>query len=305
MIDDEMFAERLSGWADQVVPRFEVDPDQVVRRARSRRPVTRSATVTAAAVTVAVAGVWAAPGTAWESLVQRPAQWSVGGPGHERPTAAPTTPAPESSPSASTAPTYWYSRIETTWPDVTQVRETWSSRVLPGLTIADGDLTQPVAFGPRDVLGRFRIDGEWVDMLRDPAALPTDAEDLAAVLRDSVEPDRRQGTDDQKIFGMVRDLLVLGGLLPADLRLALWDVAARLSGAEVADGDDSTGRAGRVLVYTAEHGQVRFVGDPATGLLLEMDESWGRTVYLEQRETQEIPVQPTIEMAGCVAWESC
>ncbi|WP_082495249.1 sigma factor [Cellulomonas sp. Leaf334] len=33
--------------------------------------------------------------------------------------------------------------------------------------------------------------------------------------------------------------------------------------------------------------------------------AYARVVYVEQRETHEIPVQPTIEMAGCVAWESC
>jgi len=39
--------------------------------------------------------------------------------------------------------------------------------------------------------------------------------------------------------------------------------------------------------------------------LLELDEPWGRTVYVEQRETQDIPLQPTIEMSGCIAWETC
>ena len=43
MIDDETFAERLSGRADLVAPRFEIDPARVVRRARTRRTVTRSA----------------------------------------------------------------------------------------------------------------------------------------------------------------------------------------------------------------------------------------------------------------------
>ena len=278
MTDDETFAHRLSARADRVVPTFAIDPERVARRARTRRMATRSASVTAAAVAVVVAGAWAAPGVGWEVFPHRPQQWA---PASNDP---PPAPVPDATPSASAVPLYWYSKTETTTSDEgTVVRETWSSRELPGVWIIDGDLTQPGAGGPHNVLGRFRIDGVWVDMLRDPAALPTDAGSLAGVLHDSVEPDRRQGTDDQKVFGMVRDLLMEGGLLPADLRLALWDVAAQLPGAQVADGEDSAGRSGRALEYAADDGHTRWVGDPATGLLLERDEPWGRTVYVEQR----------------------
>lgn len=308
-MSDETFADRLRARADLVVPAFDVDPERVVRRARTRRAVSRSVALTVTAAVVVVAGAWAAPGLGWDPFPRRGPAWSGAASWTDgaapTPHATSTTSAAPTAPTTPTVPTYWYARTETTTSDGTHVRETWSSTERAGLWIDDGDLTAPGAFGPRDVLGRFRIDGQWVEMLRDPAVLPTSPAALAAVLYASIEPDRAQGTDDQKVFTRVHDLLMSGGTLPADLRLALWDVAAGLPGAAVADGEDSTGRSGRVLEYRAHEGDVRWVGDPSTGLLLERDEPSGRTVYVEQHATQEIPLEPTIEMAGCLTWETC
>ncbi len=53
--------------------------------------------------------------------------------------------------------------------------------------------------------------------------------------------DRRSGTDEDKVFGMITDLLSYDpGLLPQDLRTALWRAAALLPDVEVTSGTDST-----------------------------------------------------------------
>ena len=147
-------------------------------------------------------------------------------------------------------------------------------------------------------------------MLQDPALLPTDGPGLAAVLRASVQPEARNGSDDDKVFEMADDLLEIAGVLPQDLRLAVWDAATTVPGATTSVGSDSLGRSGDVLQYTRTDGtKVRFVRDASTGLLLEVSYSvFGGDavrVYLEQKTVTDIPVEPTLENSGCTSWATC
>jgi hypothetical protein len=311
MSTDEDFVQHLRARADAAAPAVDVRTDRVVPRARRRRAWTRTAGTGAVAL-IAVTGV--VVGQSWAD-----APWRTGG---EQvlpaATASPTTgasPAPTAVPSpdptgttsgtAQGAAPYWYTLI--TGPDGGGERfESWESPDRPGLLLWDGDLANPAATGPTTVIGRFRIDGEWVDMLRDPSALPSDPVALEAVLRDSVEPDRRSGTDDEKVYGMAYDLLNDSpGWLPTDLLLATWQVAGSLPGSTVAPGQDALGRPGEVLTRPgAENGPDRLVIDPATGLLLEMN-SGDAVRVIQQGPADTVPVEPTLEMAGCTAWESC
>jgi hypothetical protein len=311
MSTDDDFTRHLRDLADSATPTVDVQTDRVVPRARRRRALTRSAGAGAVGM-VAVVGVlvghgWAdAPWRTDDGLVLPAA---TGTPtADESPAPTPeSTPAPTQTTSgtAQGAAPYWYTLI--TGPDGGGERfESWQSPDRPGLLVWDGDLANPAAMGPTTVIGRFRIDGEWVDMLRDPSALPTDPVALEAVLRASVEPDRRSGTDEDKVYGMAYDLLNNSpGWLPTDLLLATWQVAGSLPGSTVAPGQDSLGRAGEVLTRPGtENGSDRLVIDQATGLLLEMNSGDGIRV-IQQGPADSVPLEPTLEMAGCTAWETC
>lgn len=323
MSTDDEFARDLRSRVDAAAPTIDVRLTGVVPRARRRRAWTRAAGAGAAGGLV-LAGVLV--GQAWAG-----APWSthtLAGPATTGEPVATGEPSAEASPAATAAEDardaaeaaadaalrdgtaqgaapYWYTLI--TGPDGTGERfESWTSPDRPGLLVWDGDLANPAALGPSNVLGSFRIGGEWVDMLRDPAALPTDPAALEQVFRDSVEPDRRSGTDDDKVYGMVYDLLDGSpGWLPTALLQAAWEVAGSLPGSTVVPGVDSLGRAGEVLTRPGtENGADRLVVDPATGLILEMDSGDGVRV-LQQSPADTVPLEPTLEMAGCTAWESC
>lgn len=323
MSTDDEFARHLRSRVEAAAPTISVDTARVVPRARRRRAWTRAAGAGAAGGLV-LAGVLAAQ--AWAG-----APWSthtLAGPAGAGTPAATAEPTPDPSAEATAAEDardaaeaaadaalragtaqgaapYWYTLI--TGPDGTGERsESWTSPDRPGLLVWDGDLTNPAAKGPTSVIGRFRIDGEWVDMLRDPTALPTDPVALERVFRDSVEPDRRGGTDDEKVYGMAYDLLNNSpGWLPTALLQAAWEVAGSLPGSTVVPGEDSLGRPGEVLTRPNEqNGPSRLVVDPATGLILEMN-SGDAVRVLQQAPADSVPLEPTLEMAGCVAWETC
>lgn len=313
MNDD--FTQRLRERADAAAPQIDVDTSTVLSRGRRRRTARRSATGLAVAATL-VTGGWVAQAAPWMPSADpvRVATWGEDGSPADTgtPSAEPTAAVeneqveeyggPDGVPSGS----WWYERSEGDG----EVMEVWSSREQPGLLVWDGDLTTATGIGPKNTLGRFRIDGEWVDMVRDPAMLTTDPVALADVLYASVEPDVRTGTPDEKVAGMVRDLLAEGGLLPAELRHAVWTVGTRLPGVQVREAEDSTGRPGEVLEYTQDGAPSALVRDPVTGLLLEeamylgTDDAWSR-VYLEQRVADTVPVEPTLENAGCADWSTC
>ncbi|HQY34416.1 MAG TPA: hypothetical protein PLS68_10660 [Actinotalea sp.] len=300
---DEDFAQALRDRAHAVAPHIAVDTGRVVPRARRRRAVARGAGSLALAAVMAGGG-WVAQAQPWSTAAPGTTALPVGGGAPETPSAGPTA-------TAVAPPTveepFWYTLAQISSADGTRSEqaESWLSRELPGLLVTDGDLATATGVGPRDVVGRFFLDGAWVDMLRDPTALPTDAAALEGVLRASVEPDRRSGTDDEKVFGMARDLLLDGGLLPVELRRAAWDVAAGLPGVTVTDGSDSTGRAGSVLAYPTGGSVSTLVADPLTGLLLEQSTGDGFTTYLEQGSVVAPPVEPTLDNAGCVSWATC
>ncbi|WP_024285474.1 hypothetical protein [Cellulomonas sp. KRMCY2] len=312
---DEDFARTLRMRLDAVAPRLDVDTTRVVPRARRRRAVVRGLGTFALAAVVAGGG-WAAQARPWSSWAAAPPAALVG------PVPTPSvTPTAEPDPTPSVAPvvqptvlagTYWYTLRQSSYAGDEHQEESWLSRDEPGLLVTDGDLTTATGVGPRDVIGRFRIDGEWIDMLRDPALLPVDPTALEDVLRASVEPDRRSGTDDDKVFGMARDLLLDGGLLPVGLRQAAWAVAAGVPGVTASDGADSTGRTGEVLEHTADGVVTTLVRDPETGLLLEessddlegSSDDWSST-YLDQRLVEDVPVEPTLENSGCTSWATC
>lgn len=309
MSTDDDFVQHLRARADAATPSVDVRTDLVVPRARRRRAWTRTAGAGAVAL-VAVTGV--VVGQSWADAPWRTGAELVLPAATASPTTAPSpAPAPSASPTTTTSGTvqgaapYWYKLFTT--PDGSGERsESWLSPDRPGLLVSDGDLTTAAATGPSNVIGRFRIGGEWVEMLRDPSALPSDPVALEAVLRDSVEPDRRSGTDDDKVYGMTYDLLNDGAhLLPSDLLLAAWQVAGSLPGSTVEPGQDSLGRSGEVLTRPGtQNGSERLVIDPATGLLLEMNSGDAARV-IQQGPADGVPVEPTLEMAGCTSWETC
>lgn len=308
---EEEFAQALRARLDAVVPPFEIDTTGVVPRARRHRTRVRSVGA-AAAVAVLAGGGWFVGTDQWAPTV-------VAGPGPAPTTSSAvpsTTPTPTSEPSAQPTPTesatpdrsWWYVRTETTTTSQEYTQETWSSRSIPGLLVADGDLTTAGGTGPKDVLGSFVVDGVRYEMLRDPDLLPTDGEALAGVLRASIEPDRGSGSDDDKVVAGAVELLRGGGLLSVELRRAAWEAALTVPGVVPSAGSDSRGRPGEVLEYTQSDGTTRkVVRDPGTGLLLEEDTSEENrvVVYVEQRTVTEVPVEPTLENAGCTSWSTC
>ncbi|GEA86801.1 hypothetical protein [Cellulomonas cellasea] len=302
--DDD--AQDLLARLDAVVPRIGVRTSRVIPRARRRRALRRTVGTLVLAGVVAGTG-WVAQAQPWSprTVTLLPAQ----------PTAeAPSAPA-EPTPTAAADPAdgspippgaWWYTLNRSTGPDgEVSTSETWISPHQPGLGASNGDYANADSFGPRQVIGTFVIDGERVEMLRDVSRLPTDPAALEQVFRASIEPDRRSGTDDEKVYGMAYDLLIQSGL-PEGLRHAAWAVAAGLPGTTVTSGSDATGRPGEVLDRPgAENGAPHLVRDPATGLLLELGSGLTTTVVVEQRLVHSLPVEPSLENSGCTAWESC
>lgn len=210
---------------------------------------------------------------------------------------------------------YWHVLAEVRAADgtVTETRESWSSRERPGVVVSDGDLDGAAVSGPKAVLGGFVVDGVHVEMLAEPAYLPTDPAALAAVLRASVQADiaddRGVGTEDDRVIERVVGLLTeQGGLLTQDLRLALWQAAGTVPGAVVTAATDPGGRSAARLEYTPSSGGTeRLFVDPATVLeLARSDADSGETVVvLEQGPASTIPRQPTLAWSGCAHWQSC
>lgn len=328
MSTDDEFARRLRDRVDAAAPTIDVHLTGVVPRARRRRAWTRAAGAGAAGGLV-LAGVLV--GQAWAG-----APWSthtLAGPaGTGTPVATVT---PEPTPDGSTAPAdaqaaedaraaaeaaadaalrygtaqgaapYWYTRVEATYDGPTETAETWSSTERPGLLAWDGDYTPSslAAMGPKDVLGSFVIDGEPVEMLRDPAVLPTDAAGLAVVLRATVGDG--PGADDL-VYERVHDLLLDGGIRPTALLRAAVEVVESLPGATTTAGTDSRGRAGTVVEYPLGAGGVaRLVVEPGTWLPLEIVAPGEHRVWVEQGPRDTVPVEPTLEIAGCLTWETC
>lgn len=330
MSTDDEFARHLRSRVEAAAPTIDVDTVRVVPRARRRRAWTRAAGAGAAGGLV-LAGVLV--GQAWAG-----APWSthtLAGPAGTGEPVATEEPSPDPSPDPSADPSadataaeealaaaeaaadaalradtaqgaapYWYTRYTSS----SGFHESWTSRDRPGLLVSNGDLAGAEVIEPSDVVGRFRIDGVWHEELRDPGLLPTDPAELEAVFRASIEPDRRSGSDDDKVFGMAYDLVNDGSWLPSSLLQAAWQVAGSLPGSQVTPGTDGAGRAGEVLVYTPSGGDgpIQLVADPRTGELMQIDSLAGTgPVVIEHARADAVPVQPSLEGTGCRSWETC
>ncbi|WP_147793903.1 hypothetical protein [Cellulomonas sp. Y8] len=322
MSTDDEFARDLRSRVESAAPTIDVHLTGVVPRARRRRAWTRAAGAGAAGGLV-LAGVLV--GQAWAG-----APWSthtLAGPAGTGTPVATAEPSADASAEATAAEDardaaeaaadaalrdgtaqgaapYWYTK----YTSASGVHESWISQDRPGLLVSGGDLAGAEVIEPSDVVGRFRIDGEWIEMLRDPARLPTDPIALEAVFRASIEPDRRSGTDDDKVFGMAYDLLNDGSWLPSPLLQAAWQVARSLPGSEVTTGSDAAGRPGEVLVYTPSgvDGPIQLVADPATGGLLQIDSLAGAgPVVIEHARVAAVPVQPSLDGTFCRSWDAC
>ncbi|UZN02085.1 hypothetical protein [Cellulomonas sp. S1-8] len=334
---DEQYAQTLRARVEAVAPSIDVEVDRVVPRARRRRAVARGGLTATSLVLVLGAG-WGASSLlgAAPSQVVVPALTATADPAPPRvdetpapePTVRPTVPAVAVVADDGTVTgvpgdpwdgdeRYWYRLTESrrlasmdgvVTLDEPERMETWSSRERPGLMVWDGDHDGAAAKGPAVVLGSWVVAGQQYEMLADPRVLPTEPDELAQVVRDSLQPDRGSGSDDDKVYEQVRTALSEGGLWGAELRSAFWGVAAALPGVVVVQGQDGAGRTGEVLQYTDSRGVVhQLVREPSTGLLLEesgpQDGSYIR--YLEQRPVDAVPLEPTLGLAGCAAWATC
>jgi hypothetical protein len=329
MSTDDELARDLRAMADDSIPVLTVSTHRVVPRARRRRFVQRSAGVTGAVGALAVHGVTAIGG--WSAL-----PWpSTGAPiaGGGTPSSGPaSTPGPVTQPTRLADPTatgfisptpgtiadaqghvYWYSQTEVWGTTQTESREEWQSLTLPGLIVWDGDLTPwtqddpegPAAIGPNSIAGYFNLTGHGNEDVTDASVLPTDPDALRDLLYASVEPDRRSGSDDNKVFGMIYDLLVNNpGLLPEDLRAAAWEVASGLPDVTTGTGTDQIGRTGLLLEYTGQDATT-LVLDESTHLLLETRSPGYNATFVTQGPADRTPIEPTLEMSGCGSWESC
>ena len=316
---DEDFGRELRALADAVAPRIDVHTAGVVPAARRRRARRRAMTGVGALTVLVVATGWTVQARPW---APRPAQTAVLQVASS-PTAEPTATAEAGWPDAP----YWYVREELASTDAAgeeevTTRESWYGHTGPSLWLEDGDTSTPGASGPGG-WGRFDIDG--VDTLIGWDALytlPTDPDRLEQILRDAVEPDRGQGTPDDKVADMALDLIA-GSPAPPALRDAVWSVITGLPGTTVeAEATDAAGRTGVGATWTAEGTTYRIVYDADAHRLLEradlpadaaatQDTESGeltagfRRTYLEQRPADAPPVEPTLEMAGCARWETC
>jgi hypothetical protein len=320
---DEDFARTLRDRLDAAAPTIDVDTSRVVPAARRIRR-RRNATALVASAAVLAAGVgWATQ--PWEAL-----QFAEVSPASVLPY-VPSDAAPKIDAGWLDAP-YWHVRSESTGTDTTsaerhEVRDTWYGNDRPGLYVVEGDQGETGAFGPRD-WGALVIDGARVTVTWERlGTLPTDPAALEQVLRASVEPDRRAGTPDDKVFEMAQELLT-GTPAPRALRDALWSVMGGLPQSTVIGAStDALGRSGeavertvqgwttRVLYDPAEHRVLEVTGSLADGVLEEM-QAQGQldgaimstattTTYLEEGPANAPPTEPRLEDSGCVAWETC
>ena len=347
MTDDEQFAERLRAGVDPVAPAIHVDAAAVLARGRQRRMARNAFGLTAAVAVVAAVATGAAAlgvptwgGAVAPAISGSAAPTTTTGTSTAEPTTSERLPAaitPFGSADfavsedglmtgASGDPwpgdeLYWYTadELRDASGTVLERHESWQSRERPGLGISDGDTAGAFAMGPVAVLGSFTVDGVEVDLLAEPAYLPTDPVALDAVIRETVAMDQRNGAGrgptDQRVFQRVTELLAWhSGTLSHDLRNALWQVAVSVPGAESRVGADPEDRPADIVHFAYQPGDgpdIELYRAPDTGLLIATHylsdgtnpETWD--VVTEQGPTSTIPLQPTLELAGCAMWASC
>lgn len=342
MTEDEQFVERLRLRLDPLAPAIHVDAAAVLARGRKRRVARNALGLTGAVAVVAAVATGAAalgvPG--WGDGGAPAASGSAmppavtGTPTSEQ---LPDPVAPYGTADFAVSPDgemsgasgdpwpgdelYWYTagELRDASGAVLERHESWRSRERPGLGVTDGDTAGAFARGPVAVLGGFAVDGVELDQLAEPAYLPTDPVALDEVIRETVALDERNGAGrgptDQRVFQRVTELLARdGGTLPQDLRDALWQVAVSVPGAEARVATDPDGRTADVVHFAYQPGDgpdIELFRDPGTGLVIATHylsdatnpETWN--VVTEQGPTSTIPLQPTIELAGCGTWATC
>lgn len=326
---DEDFTTRLREQVDAVAPTIAVDTTVVVPRARRRRAATRTAALAVVAGIVVTGAVWAADGS-------RPAAPPAGGVREDAPEDLGEDPPDDVAQVGEGWPDapYWhvaYEELDMTGA-ATSRTDVWYGREAPGVALVDGEPAW--AMGPAS-WGALRLGDAYPDeghrVLEDGRVLvtwdvlyelPTDPAVLEDILRASVDPSPDAPTEDEQVFDLIVDL-VRGSPAPPGLRLALWDVATDLEGTEAGElTQDPRGRLSVFLDRVRTDGQAagQYFYDPADGRLLEIllkptEEQvadhpgevvmgWS-AVYLEEGPAEETPVEPTLELAGCVSWETC
>lgn len=326
---DEDFTTRLRAKVDAVAPAIAVDTTVVVPRARRRRAATRTAALAVVAGIVATGAVWAADGS-------RPAAPPAGDVREDAPEDLGEDPPDDVAQVEEGWPDapYWhvaYEELDMTGA-ATARTDVWYGREAPGVALVDGEPAW--AMGPAS-WGALRLGDAYLDeddhVLEDGRVLvtwdvldelPTDRAVLEDILRASVDPAPDSATEDEQVFDLIVDL-VRGSPAPPSLRLALWDVATDLEGTEGAQlMQDPRGRLSAFLDRSRTSGQAagQYYYDPDDGRLLEIllnpteeqraahpDEivmGWN-AVFLEEGPAEETPVEPTLELAGCVSWETC
>lgn len=304
MTTDDELARDLRALADHVAPALTVSTHRVLPRARRRRTAQRTAGAVGALAVLGAAAVGGWSAIPWPGSDTAPAG-GVTADGTARPTPLPESTAATSGTSGMGGPVvrpedgtvapvrssvYWYLRSEPA--DGSEVVEQWLSLTDPGLVVVDGDLGSATQVGPAGAPGgTWVIDGERYEPLLDTGLLPVDPDLLAGVMHASVFPDQGSGTDDDKVFAKAKDLLTFNaGLLPEDLRRAVWEVATSLPGSTVSAGTDAHGRAGQVLRYTGSEGTTQIVLDPTTALVLaQTSPEGGTTLYTTMGPADLLP----------------
>ncbi len=292
MRTDEDFLTDLRAYVDDVAPVVPVDTSRVVPRARRRRLVTRVTSSVAATALIAVGAV-----TVGDALGSRttapPASDVLFVPEYHEPSGVGLVdPALEAG--------YWYVKDVEVLDDGTQrTVETWTSRDRPGLVVTEGE--GAFAFGPRPWFTDVVVDGERTQVTWELlTTLPRDPAWLDRAFRDAVEPDRRQGSEDDKVFQAAVGLLSQAPV-PPDLTIALVEMMAALPGTEVTvDAQDASGRLGVLVERPGPNGGRVMVSE--TGWVLV--DHHGR-LRVEQGAEQDTPIEPTLELAGCVDWATC
>jgi hypothetical protein len=140
---------------------------------------------------------------------------------------------------------------------------------------ADGrpDLTEPPSTGHGN--GRFTL-GDQQYTYRQLLALPRDPRALYARLHAAAVACRcGNGVDDETFASAVE--LLRTNPLPAELRAAILQAAARIPGIEQRPERDITGRPGIAVAYHGSQGTQALIFDPATGELLGDREGAGGT----------------------------
>jgi hypothetical protein len=206
---------------------------------------------------------------------------------------------------------YWHVVSEVDYPNTEPYRrEIWLAR--SGASImrdplseaqsayAAGDVALDPSLVRTEALGTAFVVGGKVLSWKDLDALPTNADELGAVLREMVKG--HASGDDNELWESVTGLLRESPASPA-LRRALWQVAATIPDVQlIGSATDSAGRPGKAIVRDELNEgwyRVVYIVDPSDGTLLETQniDAQGTVAYrateLEQDASSTAPTPQT------------